>query len=110
LDRVGVSVDAVVMNDVRVTRGGPGHRAYGYYVASEEYLRPVGPRRALRFAPPRATRPATGPNGSAKGAEAPSRDVEPAERPTLVTGPSTSNGEAVGGEVLAPSKLPADEA
>ena len=41
LERVGVAVDAVVMNDVRVSRGGPGHRSYGYYVASEDYLRPV---------------------------------------------------------------------
>lgn len=35
LERVGVSVDAAIMNDVRVRRGRPGHHAYGYYRASD---------------------------------------------------------------------------
>lgn len=40
LERVGVSIDAVIMNDVKVRRGRPGHRGYGYYLPSNEYLRP----------------------------------------------------------------------
>jgi receptor protein-tyrosine kinase len=39
LARVGVSVDAVILNDFRVARGRPGHHAYGYYRASPEYFR-----------------------------------------------------------------------
>ena len=34
LERVGVTVDAVIMTDVRVPRGRPGHAGYGYYGAS----------------------------------------------------------------------------
>jgi len=33
LARVGVPVDAAIMNDVSVRRGHPGHHAYGYYQA-----------------------------------------------------------------------------
>lgn len=110
LERVGVSVDAVIMNDVRVPRGGPGHRAYGYYVASEEYLRPVGPRQgSLHSAPPRATPPASRGNAAAKNAEAALRDFDAGEGPTLVAGSSSSNGGAGVSEALTPSTVPADE-
>ena len=39
LERVGVSIDATILNDVKVRRGLPGHHAYGYYLPAEEYLR-----------------------------------------------------------------------
>jgi polysaccharide biosynthesis transport protein len=108
LERVGVSVDAVIMNDVRVSRGGPGHRTYGYYVASEEYLRPVrAPRQgSLRSSPQRAAR---GPEGNGVAKERSERDVVERERPTTPAGSSPSNGEATVDEVLEPSTIPADE-
>jgi Mrp family chromosome partitioning ATPase len=43
LERVGVSVDAAIMNDVRVRRGRPGHHAYGYYRASDTLTLPNEP-------------------------------------------------------------------
>jgi capsular exopolysaccharide synthesis family protein len=110
LERVGVAVDAVVMNDVRVSRGGPGHRSYGYYVASEDYLRPARtPRQgSLRLASPRATAKGTDGNGGPKEAERPQFEaVEPERRTTLVPG---SNGGSTVDEALEPSTIPADEA
>lgn len=56
LERLGAAVDAAVMNDVRVARGQPGHHGYGYYLASEEYLRSEErdqPRRVPRLVGPR---------------------------------------------------------
>lgn len=56
LERLGAAVDAAVMNDVRVSRGQPGHHGYGYYLASEEYFRPEErgqPRRVPRLVEPR---------------------------------------------------------
>jgi capsular exopolysaccharide synthesis family protein len=110
LERVGVAVDAVVMNDVRVSRGGPGHRSYGYYVASEDYLRPVSRAKlgSLRLAPPRAAATVTDGKGGPKEAERPqSEAVEPERRATLVPG---SNGGSTIDEALEPSTIPADEA
>jgi capsular exopolysaccharide synthesis family protein len=71
LERVGASVDAVVMNDVKVHRGRPGHPAYGYYVASHQYRRTKGEARlrpAPRMVEPRLIgpeQPPQGGNGSA---------------------------------------------
>ncbi len=110
LERVGVAVDAVVMNDVRVSRGGPGHRSYGYYVASEDYLRPVSRPRlgSLRLAPPRAAATVTDGDGSSKEAERPHHEAdEPERRTTLVPG---SNGRSTIDETFEPSTRPADEA
>ncbi len=110
LERVGVAVDAVVMNDVRVSRGGPGHRSYGYYVASEDYLRPVSKPRlgSLRLAPARAAATVTDGDGGPKEAERPQYEaVEPERRATLVPG---SNGGSTIDEALEPSTIPADEA
>jgi capsular exopolysaccharide synthesis family protein len=110
LERVGVAVDAVVMNDVRVSRGGPGHRSYGYYVASEDYLRPVSRPKlgSLRLAPPRAAATVTDGKGGPKEAERPQYEaVEPERRATLVPG---SNGGSTMDEALEPSTIPADEA
>jgi capsular exopolysaccharide synthesis family protein len=113
LERVGVSVDAVIMNDVHVSRGGPGHRTYGYYVASEEYLRPVRatPRQgSLRFAPQRSAPRAPEGNGEAKEIEGSQREVAERERPTTpAAGSSLPNGEAILDDVLEPSTIPADE-
>jgi succinoglycan biosynthesis transport protein ExoP len=111
LERVGVSVDAVIMNDVRVTRGGPGHRTYGYYVASEEYLRPVAtPRQgSLRFLPPRAVSPVKDPNGVRKEVESFPRPPAERERPTMAGNASTSNSENAVGKTFEPSTIPADE-
>jgi non-specific protein-tyrosine kinase len=108
LDRVGVSIDAVIMNDVRVARGRPGHRTYGYYVASDEYLRPEGtPRQApQRFAPPRAVSPVQDGNGLAREAE---RVDAERERSKLATDPSNSNGEAAARAALEASTTPAEE-
>ena len=110
LERVGVAVDAVVMNDVRVSRGGPGHRSYGYYVASEDYRGPVSrPRlRSVRLARPRAAATVTDGNGGPKGLERPQYEaVEPERRTTPVPG---SNGGSTTDEALEPSTIPADEA
>jgi len=77
LERVGVSVDATVMNDVKVHRGSPGHHGYGYYLASHEYLRPQEepqPRPAPRLVTPRAVgldRPPQTHNGSGVDEELP---------------------------------------
>ncbi len=109
LERVGVAVDAVVMNDVRVSRGGPGHRTYGYYVASEDYLRPASTLRlgSLRRTPPRATATVSDGNGGPKKAEREQFEaVEPERRTTLVPG---SNGGSTVDEALEPSTSPADE-
>jgi capsular exopolysaccharide synthesis family protein len=38
LDRVGGRVEGVILNDIRAQRGWPGHRGYGYYLASTQYL------------------------------------------------------------------------
>jgi capsular exopolysaccharide synthesis family protein len=111
LERVGVSVDAVIMNDLRVARGRPGHRSYGYYVAPDEYLRPVGtPRQASPgFAPPRGVSSVSGGNGVAKEVEWSQRDAQERERPKPARGSSTSNGGAAENAELEPSAIPADE-
>ena len=110
LERVGVRVDAVVMNDVRVSRGGPGHRTYGYYVASEDYLRPTprAPRPAgLRLAPSRTPAPADDENGLEDTIEEPLLEAIEPERPaSLVPSPANANGAS---EVLEPTTVPADE-
>jgi hypothetical protein len=105
LERVGVSVEAVIMNDLNVARGRPGHRTYDYYTASNEYLRPVRtpPQESLRSArQPRLSSSASDGNGVAKETEQ--------QRPKLATGPSTSNGETTVRAELEPSTIPADEA
>lgn len=104
LERVGVSVDTVIMNDLNVARGRPGHRTYDYYTASNEYLRPVRtpPQESLRSAqPPRISSSVSGGNGVAKETEQ--------QRPKLATDPSTSNGETTVRAELEPSTIPADE-
>jgi tyrosine-protein kinase len=69
LARVGVSVDAAIVNDVHVRRGYPGHQAYGYYRFVDDYLDPsTRPAPAVPAAAP-ARRPskappAPGPEGS----------------------------------------------
>ena len=110
LERVGVSVDAVIMNDVRVARGRPGHSAYGYYIASDEYLQPARtpPRRSLRSALPRSAAPSEG-TGIAEERETTTPDPGDRERPKVVSGSSNSNGEATARAELAPSSVPADE-
>jgi capsular exopolysaccharide synthesis family protein len=111
LERVGVSVDAVIMNDLRVARGRPGSRTYDYYTASDEYLRPVGTQfqGSLRFAPERPSEVSNG-NGASREAERSKRDAVGGEQPSSeATDSSTSNGEAIVSTGLEPSKLHADE-
>jgi len=110
LERVGVSVDAVIMNDVRVARGRPGHSAYGYYIAPDEYLQPARTpaRRSLRSAQPRAAAPSEGPR-IAEERETSTPDPGDRERPKVVSGSSNANGEATVRAELAPSTVPADE-
>ena len=36
----------MILNDVRIARGRPGHSTYGYYLAPEDYLRPSRARSA----------------------------------------------------------------
>jgi capsular exopolysaccharide synthesis family protein len=38
LERVGGRIEGVILNDIREQRGWPGHRGYGYYLASTQYL------------------------------------------------------------------------
>jgi capsular exopolysaccharide synthesis family protein len=91
LARVGVSVDAAIVNDVHVRRGYPGHRAYGYYRFVDDYLdpnpnakpvpTPSGPPPSLEVEMPD---PASG-SGSGSGSAEPWR--------TLSSG-SNGNGES----------------
>lgn len=111
LDRVGCSVDAVVMNDVHVSHGRPGHHAYGYYLASKDYLRPPEaeppapveervppattkdtPSPALpRFAPPRPVSSISAGNGAAK--KGASRGAKPEAKKPGDPHPATSSAD-----------------
>jgi succinoglycan biosynthesis transport protein ExoP len=95
LERVGVSIDAVILNDLRVARGRPGHGTYGYYMASEEYLRPdeIQPRQgALRFVQPRTAMVEEGGNGVPQRVEnSPEQEVMERERPKLAAGGGTGS-------------------
>jgi capsular exopolysaccharide synthesis family protein len=110
LERVGVSVDATIINDVKVRRGQPGHGAYGYYVASLDHLRPDGPELAA------APRPARGPKVTAiTDADAASRDADGPKRTEAVrwgsaaTASSSPNGAAPVSKRPEPLSSSADE-
>ncbi|MGZ5307229.1 MAG: CpsD/CapB family tyrosine-protein kinase, partial [Actinomycetota bacterium] len=111
LERVGVSVDAVIMNDLRVARGRPGHRSYGYYTAPDEYLRPVGrvSQGSLRFAEPPTDGSVSDGNGTVN--EVDRSQGDPVERKRLKPArrTSASNGEAAESTGFEPSTIPADE-
>ncbi len=47
LARVGVAIEGAIVNDVRIRRGHPGHRAYGYYRSVAEYLDVGEPRQGV---------------------------------------------------------------
>ena len=71
LERVGVSIEAIIINDIQVRRGQPGHEAYGYYRTSQEDLSPEpeesAEARSLAQQPPKTTIPDG--NGSTPGME-----------------------------------------
>lgn len=71
LERVGVSVEAIIINDIQVRRGQPGHEAYGYYRTSQEDLSPEpeesAEARSSAQRPPKTTIPDG--NGSTRGME-----------------------------------------
>jgi capsular exopolysaccharide synthesis family protein len=88
LERVGASVDAAILNDVRVSRGRPGHHGYGYYLTSTAYTRPeeAEQRRAPRLVTRQEPRePAAGGwdtgNGKAAGDTLPEPITGTAEEP-----------------------------
>ena len=113
LERVGVAVGGVVMNNVSVARGGPGHHNYGYYEAPQEYLRPVGTWTAPTqgpptYTPPRPVTSAPNTNHASDAGEGFQRGVVGRER-TNPPGSSSAPKEASRGEALAPSTIPADE-
>ena len=78
LERLGVSIHAAILNNVKVRRGYPGHSMYGYYVADQEHLQPEDQQVAR---PPSST---------------PLQQVAPSEHPQIWTSPegsSRSNGK-----------------
>jgi capsular exopolysaccharide synthesis family protein len=111
LERVGVSVDAAILNDVKVRRGRPGHHAYGYYLASNDYLRPQ------ETTSPTRRQPARPPASSTLDSDEVVTDVEepqlePSPRPgsqSAAGSSSTSNGETPVSAIPEPSTSSADQ-